>query len=110
MKLKRIEFAFLLLFAVLLQSCEYNPMEVYERPVTKDVSPPQIQTLVLNINYDTIFLYPEKIINFRFSSSNQEIKMVRFVIDNDPQFTVNSDNGTFDLTYGTLSDGMHTLV
>ena len=98
MKIKRIEFAFLLLFAVFLQSCEYNPVDVYERPVTKDVTPPQIQTLILDINYDTIFLYSEKIINFRFSSSNQEIKMVRFVIDNDPKFTVYSDNGTFDLT------------
>lgn len=110
MKLKRIEFAFLLLFAVLMQTCEYNPMDVYERPVSKDVSPPQIETLVLDINHDTIFLYPEKIINFRFSSSNQEIKMVRFVINNDTKFTVNSNNGTFDLTYGTLSDGIQTLV
>jgi hypothetical protein len=110
MKIKIIEFAFLLLIAVILQSCEYNPLDVYERPVTKDVTPPQIQTLILDINYDTIFLYPEKIINFRFSSSNQEIKMVRFVIDNDPKFTVYSDNGTFDLTYGTLSDGMHTML
>ena len=59
MKIKRIEFAFLLLLAVFLQSCEYNPLDVYERPVTKDVTPPQIQTLILDINYDTIFLYPE---------------------------------------------------
>jgi hypothetical protein len=110
MKLERIEFAFLLLFAGLTQKCEYSPINVYERPVSKDILPPQIQTLVLDINYDTIFLYTEKIINFRFSSSNQEIKMVRFVIDNDPKFTINSDNGTFNLTYGTLSDGLHMLV
>src|SRR5450759_4872541 len=110
MKLKRIEFAFLLLFAVLMQTCEYNPMDVYERPVSKDVLPPQIETLVLDINHDTIFLYPEKIINFRFSSSNQEIKMVRFVINNDTKFTVNSNNGTFVLNFGTLSDGIQTLV
>lgn len=109
MKLKRIEFAFLLL-AVFMGACEYNPKDIYERPVTKDYSFPQIQTIVLDINYDTIFLYPEKIINFRFSSSNQAIRMVKLVIDDKPKFTVNSDNGTFDLSLGTLDDGMHTLA
>jgi hypothetical protein len=110
MKLKSIEYAFMFSITVFIQACEYKPMDVYDRPVTKDVLPPQIETLVLDIKYDTIFLYPEKIINFRFSSSNQEIKIVRFVIDNEPDFTVNSNNGTFDLTFGTLSDGVHKLV
>jgi len=110
MKLAGIRFVFLLAFAVLMFKCEYAPKDVYNRAVTKDVSPPQIQTLVLDINTDTIFLYTDRIINFSFSSSNQAIKMVRFVIDNSPKFSINSSNGIFDLTYGTLDDGQHTLV
>ena len=85
-------------------------MDVYERPVKQDVSPPQIQTVVLDINYDTIFLYPEKTINFRFSTSKQEIKTVRFLVDNTEKFTVNSSTGTFILNYAPFDDGMHTLV
>ena len=110
MKLKRIEFAFLLLLSVLMEGCVYYPKDIYDRPVTKDVPSPEIQIVELNISYDTIFLYPEKIIKFRFSSSNQAIKTVRFVIDDKPEFTVNSDNGTFDLSLGSLDDGMHTMV
>ena len=110
MKPERIVFAIFTLSAMLMQNCEYNPSDLYERPANKEVSAPQIQTLTLDINYDTIFLYSGKVINFRFSSSNQEIKTVRFVIDDDPKFTVNSNNGQFDLTYGLLSDGLHKLV
>lgn len=93
-----------------MQTCEYKPMDVYERPANRDVSPPEIEALVLDINYDTLFLYTEKPINFRFVSSNQEIKTVRFLIDNVQRFTVDSDNGTFLTSLVPLDDGIHSLV
>jgi hypothetical protein len=94
-----------------LQSCEYDPAGIYERKVTKDMPPPEIQILDLNLDNDTVFLYPGIPVNFRFSSSNQAIKRIKFVVDDTiEKFIGYSNSGVFNLAYGEFTQGMHKLL
>ncbi len=96
--------------SVFLYSCEYEPTELYEPKVNKDIAPPEIQTVQLNLNDDTLFLYSSKQINFQFqSNSSQKIVAVKFYLDNTLLNTVNSNAGSFDLNYYQLSKGIHKL-
>jgi len=91
-------------------SCEFEPHKVYERTVIENVTAPEIQIVELNLNYDTIFLYTQKQIRFNFTSSNQEILAVRFTIDNDEKYLVNTNKGVFELDYRIITNGIHTMV
>jgi len=101
----------LLLSAIpLLYACEYEPHKIYERVVDENVSPPEIQAVELNLDYDTIYLYAQKEIHFSFLSDNQKILAVRFTIDGTEQYLVNSNSGTFTLDYRMFNNGLHSLV
>lgn len=111
MKTVKIQIVLLFLLVVFLQSCEYDPKGTFERQVTKDIPPPEIQILDLNLDNDTVFLYPGIPVNFRFSSTNQEIKRVKFIIDDTiEKYTGYSNSGVFNLNYGEFIEGMHKLL
>lgn len=91
-------------------SCEYEPTKVYQRSVDQNVLPPEIQTIELNLDNDSIYLYTDKVVNFVFNTSNQKIKAVRFLLDGNEQKIVYSNNGVFTLDYGDITEGVHTLL
>ncbi len=106
----KIELILPVLVAFIFHSCEYEPTEVYQRQANKYVAPPEIQIVELNLNNDTIYLYSDMAVNFRFISTPQEIKAIIFYIDSIKQKTVYSDSGIFDLPYNDLESGTHTLL
>ncbi len=108
--MKNASFLIPLLAAIILFSCEYQPSEVYNRTVNRDVTPPLIQAVELNIDADTLYLYNSMEIKFQFQSDNQEINLVNFSIDGIDLGSENSGSGTFQLQTGQLAVGIHDLV
>lgn len=100
----------LFIISSLSNSCEFEPHKVYERTVIENVSAPEIQIIELNLEYDTIFLYGSKQVRFNFQSSDQGILAVRFTIDNEEEYLVKSNKGTFYLDYRMATNGIHSLV
>lgn len=98
-------------FAIVLNSCEYKPVGEFERNADESVSPPNIQVLDLNLdNIDTIFLYSGLEVAFRFSSSSQGIKNVKFTVDGKETYNASIANGQFYIDYGVINEGDHTLL
>ena len=110
MKKPCLKIVLIIAYVALLHACEYEPTKIYNRTVNQNVSPPEIQTVELNLDSDTINLYADKVINFNFTSNNQPIEAVIFTIDNNAPVTVASNNGTFTLDYESLTQGTHTLT
>ncbi len=107
--MKKISQLPLLVLLLFLYSCEFEPSEVYNRKVNRDVPAPQIQVVELNLDTDTIFLYNSLEIKFEFQSSNQAITGVNFLLDGVSVGTVYSASGTFTLQTGQIAKGMHDL-
>jgi hypothetical protein len=107
--MKKASFLSLLLPVYLLCSCEYQPSGIYDHTVSRDVAPPQIQVVELNITSDTLYLYGGMEITFKFSSDHQKISTVQLLIDGTPQGYVNSESGTFYIDGGSLGEGTHDL-
>ena len=105
----RIEYLLLLIIFIFCHSCEFEPSEVYNRPVTNNSTPAQIQILELNLNEDTVYLNGDKTIRFRFQSSNQKIKKVSYFIDGIEIGSQYSDTGVFYIDHEKLSTGIHSL-
>ncbi|HBE43298.1 MAG TPA: hypothetical protein DDW27_19280 [Bacteroidales bacterium] len=99
----------LFLIAFLSNSCEYGPHKVFYPDVDEDVPPPEVQVVEMFMESDTLFLYSDKEIRFKFVSTDQEIKAVRFVIDGFEKYIVSSNTGIFTLVYNSLTYGIHTL-
>jgi hypothetical protein len=107
--MKKTLFLPLLVSMVFLYSCEYQSSEVYNRPINRNIAPPQIQVVELNIDEDTLFIYWSMEIKFKFHSDNQAIQGVRFSIDGVDMGTVNSETGTFNIPGYNLGEGLHEL-
>jgi hypothetical protein len=98
-----------LVVSLFLFSCEYEPRDVYMRTVNKNVSPPVIQMVELNLREDTIFLFDNQLVKFKFASDGQEIQYITCAIDSELIFQGTSQSGNFFLEYGILSAGVHDL-
>lgn len=94
---------------VISQSCEYESHRVYNLPVNRDVSPPNIQIIELNIETDTLIIYGNASVNFKFKSDNQQIEMVRLLVDDTEIGTVYGDNGSFSIFADDFSPMVHDL-
>jgi hypothetical protein len=110
MKTHISEFLLIVSYIITFSSCEYETIAVYNRSVNKNVVAPTIQTVELNLNSDTITIYSDSTIIFKFSSSNQAINSVDFLIDGNLLSSVNSNTGVFNLQYNTLSEGIHSIT
>lgn len=110
MKKIYLEIQLLFLLLLMLNSCEFEPKGVYEPKVNKNVNPPKIQTVELNLNSDSIYLYTSMTVKFRFRSDNQDIKAVRFLIDGMEKGLFYNNNGEFLISSNELAEGKHTLV
>lgn len=97
--------------AIVLNSCEYKPVGEFESNADENVAPPEIQVLDLNLdNNDTIILYSGLEVAFRFASSSQSIKNVKFTVDGKETYNANIANGQFYIDYGKINEGDHTLL
>lgn len=96
-------------FAIVINSCEYNPIGEYERKANENVAAPDIQVLDLNLDNDTVFLYTGLDVAFRFISSAQSIKNVKFTVDGKEAYNNSIANGQFYIDYGKINEGNHTL-
>jgi hypothetical protein len=109
-KKRGIEIVALLLLLLSFSSCEYETEKVYIRTVNRDVQPPEITTVDLDLENDTIYLFNGREVTFRFISSDQKINEVVFKVDGEKETVYYSDNGTFLLDYGQMNEGEHTLL
>lgn len=98
------------LFSPFFYSCEFETDKVYDRKVDKDVEPPEITVVDLDLESDTIYLFNGRNISFRFTSSNQKINIVRFNVDGNETAVYSTGEGIFLLDYGNMNEGEHTLV
>lgn len=110
MKKHVIVIALTALFTVLFISCEYEPKGVFNQPVDKDIAPPQIQVVELNLESDNIYLYTGMNVKFLFNTDNQKIKATRFLIDGIVKGIINSNKGEFYIWAADLAEGYHELV
>ncbi len=92
-----------------IESCEYNLHDLYENPTHADAGEPQVNLIELNLDQDTVYLYADKDVTFRFSSSNQEIRSIRYIVDGEVKDTVNSDHGEFLMVMNDFNSGTYDL-
>lgn len=107
--MKKCTFWLIAFVSFLVQSCEYESHKVYNLPVNTNISPPNIQTIELNFETDTLVMYGATSVNFKFKSDNQQIEMVKLLVDNTEIGTVYGDNGSFNIYADDLSSGGHDL-
>lgn len=106
---RNIKLFFLLWAAILSNACEYEPNEVYERQVNKDIVAPGVQNVSLDLSTDTISIYSNMEVNFSFSTTKQKILEVRFTVDSGYYTSANTADGTYNFNYTGLTEGYHTL-
>lgn len=110
--IKKIIVFLLFLFVVLIfNNCEYEPAGEYYREINENVLPPEIATINLELQNDTIYLYDYKYINAEFLSNNQEIHSISVYIDDKELNEIESKTkGTYLLNYSSLTEGIHKLT
>ena len=109
MKKNVIGFLLPILAMVLSYSCKYETNQIYIQPVKENVTP-EIQMVALDLDKETITIYDDKSIKFKFKSPNHQIKSVRFFIDKVEKSMVKADSGYFYIDHRNLSEGMHTAT
>ncbi len=108
--MKKASFLPLLVLMFFLYSCEYQSSEVYNRPVNRDIAPPNIQVVELNIDADTLCIYRNMEVKFKFESDHQAITMTRFSIDGKVIGKVDSGTGTFTIPEVSMVEGLYELA
>jgi hypothetical protein len=68
-----------------------------------------VNVVELNLEEDTVYLYFDKTVTFKFSTSNQEIRTVVYQVNNTIKETVASGNGDFIMTQNDFFDGIYNL-
>jgi len=99
-----------LLMALFNQSCEYNSTETFNNKVNKDVPPPGIEVVDLNIEQDTLYVYTSKTVRYKFRSSNQKIAVCRVFLNDEKKQATRSNSGEFKIDYLTLEEGTYELT
>jgi hypothetical protein len=96
-KMKSVHLFLLIASALLMNACEYEPSGVYQRPANRNIPPPKIEPVDVNIdlNSDIIYLSYDKLVYLHFKTSNQAIKRIRLLVDDIELLAVDSDNGSF---------------
>ena len=106
-KLQRLPWVYIIF--LLLSSCEYTPDKVFTNPTKPDPGAPNVNVVELNLEEDTVYLYFDKTVTFKFSTSNQEIRTVVYQVNNTIKETVASGNGDFIMTQNDFFDGIYNL-
>lgn len=107
--LRRARILLVVLCAVVMLGCDYEPYKVFERDVDPNFTPSQINTVALTLQADTLRLYHTKEVRFTFSSSNQDIVSVTLLLDDEYYSMRYDSSGIFYIDYESLSKGVHKL-
>jgi hypothetical protein len=112
MKMRSVRFIFIMIAAALMHACEYQPSGIYERPVNRNIPPPEIKPVDINIDLesDTIYLSSDKLVNLHFKTSNQAIERIRLLVADKEVISVDSDNGSFYFFFPEWSEGSYKLT
>lgn len=108
--MKQLCIAITALLVITFTSCEFEPKGVYERNLDQHVTAPKIETVNLDLTQDkdTVELMYNRVY-FNFKSTNQDIRWVKFYINDTLIGGVESANSYFDLNYTFLYEGVHRL-
>lgn len=90
-------------------SCEYNIDEKNDQNLNKNIPPPEIQNLELDLEADSILIKTDIALNFHFISDNQEIVSVKFFLDSILISSFSLNKGTLYIHHNEIEDGMHIL-
>ncbi len=101
---------YFLLLLLISTSCEYPLNDIYNRKVNQEVSAPNIQVVELNLDTDTLYVYGNFGVKFKFTTDNQAIQRVSVLIDGNEKGSVESNTGTFYVDCESQSSGMHDLT
>ncbi len=91
-------------------SCEYSLHDLYQNPTQADAGDPQVNLIELNLDQDTVYLYADRNVTFRFTSSNQEIRSIRYIVNGEVKDTVNSAHGSFLMVMNDFNTGIYDLA
>ncbi len=112
MKIKSIPVFIIIVAAALMHACEYQPTGIYERQVNRNIPPPEIEPVDINIdlNSDTVYITADKLIYLHFKTSNQAIKRIRLVVSDIEKLSVDSDEGSFYFFFPEWSNGIYNFT
>jgi hypothetical protein len=96
---------------ILFSSCIYEPFGLYENPVKNNPLVPEISSVELNANADTLWIYGDQKLKYHFKSSNknQPVLGLKFYIDGIICDSVMSESGDFNILQSALSAGVHKM-
>ena len=98
-----------LLLVLPFYACKYEPVGFYDRAVDQNSDPPQIQVIELNFNEDTIILYRNKTIRFKFDTQYHNVVAVRLLVDTTEIGLFKGASGEITLNPWYFSEGIHNL-
>lgn len=107
--MKHVLAAFAALLFIAVYSCRYDTNEIFERNLDREVEPPNIEVVQLDLlpEKDTVIL-PSKYVNFNFKSSDQKIQGIKYYLDGKLLGSVESGIGSFYLN-NEYTQGLHLL-
>jgi hypothetical protein len=92
-----------------LSACTYSLDGFYENKVDKNVSPPNITVVNLDLENDTVFAYSDRKINFKFQTDNQAIQGAKLLVDGIVIDSVAAAEGQFKFQSYYITNGNHSL-
>ena len=92
----------------LLCSCEDELTKVYVRNINPNANAPYGQSVTLDLEGDTIYIYSNRTVNFTYNDNIHKLKAVIYTLDGKSD-TITSNTGSFKIDYDNLYEGNHTL-
>ncbi|HOT14182.1 MAG TPA: hypothetical protein PK252_05405 [Bacteroidales bacterium] len=97
----------LLVFAITLISCEYEPKGSFYQEIDKDIKNPEVETRSLTFNKDTIVIEEGNLLGYSFFNADKKIRRILFKIDGQVFVDASTFSGSFSLK--GVSKGIHEL-
>jgi hypothetical protein len=97
------------LLSLIFFACKYEPVGEYDRNVNQNADPPSVKVVELNLNIDSIVVYYERSVRFKFDTQYHNVVGVRLLIDTTEIGRVSSGTGEFKIEKWRVAVGIHTL-
>ncbi len=100
----------LVLALLMLAGCTFNPSGEYFMELDSNGTPPYIE-VELNFDTDTLYIWNNEWINFRYTKNGDQVNWARFIIDGQETSPNDEDHGAVELTwyFPGFEPGTHTL-
>jgi len=99
----------ILMLVLSLSACTYTLNDFYENKVDKNVGPPNITIVKLDLDKDTVFAYSDHNINFKFQTDNQAIQGAKLLVDGNTIDSVAAAEGQMKFQSYNITNGNHSL-